>query len=49
MDDYIDAIANILEEANTNPETITEAAFTQTVFRLGEVKAAKALDLVWSE
>ena len=49
MDDFIDAMANILEEANTNPETVTEAPFTQPVRRLDEVKAAKELDLVWSE
>lgn len=49
MDDFIDAMAKILEEANTNPETVTEAAFTQPVRRLDEVKAAKELDLVWSE
>ena len=49
MDDFIDAMAKILEEANTNPETVTEAPFTQPVRRLDEVKAAKELDLVWSE
>ena len=27
MDDFIDAMAKILEEANTNPETVTEAPF----------------------
>ena len=31
MDDFIDAMAKILEEANTNPETVTEAPFTQPV------------------
>ena len=46
MDDFIDAMAKILEEANTNPETVTEAPFTQPVRRLNEVKAAKELDLV---
>ncbi len=49
MDDFIDATAKILEEANTNPETVTEAPFTQLVRQLDEVKAAKELDLVWSE
>ena len=49
MDDFIDAIVKILEEANTNPETVAEAPFTQPVRRLGEVKAAKELDLVWNE
>ncbi len=49
MDDFVDAMAKILEEANTHPETVTEAPFTQPVRRLDEVKAAKELDLVWSE
>jgi len=49
MDDFIGAMAKILEEANTNPETVTEAPFTQPVRRLDEVKVAKELDLVWSE
>jgi|TARA_R110000796_G_scaffold79489_2_gene176606 hypothetical protein len=31
------------------PETVTEAPFIQPVRRLDEVKAAKELDLVWSE
>jgi len=45
VDDFIDAMTKILEEANTNPET----PFTQPARRLDEVKAAKELDLVWSE
>jgi len=49
MDDFIDAMAKILEEANTNPETVTEAPSTQSVRRPDEVKAAKELDLVWGE
>ena len=49
MDDFIDAMAKILEEANTNPETVTEAPFPQPVRRRDEVKAARELDLVWSE
>ncbi|MFP1680592.1 hypothetical protein ACLD02_17990 [Alloalcanivorax sp. C16-2] len=28
MDDFVDAMAKTLEEANTNPETVTEAPFT---------------------
>ncbi len=49
MDGFIDAMTKILEEANPNPETVTEAPFNQPVRRLDEVKAAKVLDLVWSE
>ena len=49
MDDFIDTMARLLEEANTNAETVAEAPFTQPVRRLDDVKAAKELDLVWSE
>jgi glycine cleavage system P protein (glycine dehydrogenase) subunit 2 len=49
MDDFIDAMTKILEEANANPETVTEAPFTQPVRRLDDVEAAKELDLVWGE
>lgn len=49
MDDFIETMAKILKEANTDPKTFTEAPFTQSVRRLDEVKAAKDLDLVWSE
>ena len=35
--------------SSINPETVTEAPFTQPVRRLDDVKAAKELDLVWSE
>ena len=41
MDDFIDAMAKILEEANTNPETVTEAPFTQPVRRLDEERCAE--------
>ena len=49
MDDFVDAMAKILEEAKTDPDTVTQAPFTQPVRRLDDVKAAKELDLVWSE
>jgi|TARA_R100000049_G_C1954626_1_gene106582 glycine dehydrogenase subunit 2 len=49
MDDFMDAMAKILEEANTNPKTVTEAPFTQPVRRLDEVKTARALNVGWSE
>ena len=41
MDDFIGAMAKILEEANTNPDTVTEAPFTQPMRRLDEVKAGR--------
>ena len=41
VDDFIGAMAKILEEANTNPDTVTEAPFTQPMRRLDEVKAGR--------
>jgi len=49
IDDFIDAMAKILEEASAHPETVTEAPFTEPVRRLDEVKAAKELDSLWSQ
>ncbi len=49
LDVFVDAMAKILEEAHTNPELVTQAPFTQPVRRLDDVKAAKELDLAWSE
>ena len=49
LDVFVEAMAKILEEAHTNPEIVTQAPFTQPVRRLDDVKAAKELDLVWSE
>ncbi|CUR45382.1 Glycine dehydrogenase [decarboxylating] (glycine cleavage system P2 protein) [Alloalcanivorax xenomutans] len=49
MDDFIAAMEAILHEAKTDPDTVTQAPFTQPVRRLDDVKAAKELDLVWSE
>ena len=49
MDDFVDAMERILNEANTDPDTVTQAPFTQPVRRLDDVKAVKELDLVWSE
>jgi len=42
-------MAKSLEEASTDPDTVTQAPFTQPVRRLDDVKAAKELDLVWGE
>ncbi len=49
MDDFVDAMEQILNEANTDPDTVTQSPFTQPVRRLDDMKAAKELDLVWSE
>ncbi|MFP1680590.1 hypothetical protein ACLD02_17980 [Alloalcanivorax sp. C16-2] len=40
MGDFVAAMAKIPEEANTNPDTVTGAPFTQPVRRLDGVKAA---------
>jgi glycine dehydrogenase subunit 2 len=42
MDDLIDTMAKILEEANINPETVTQAPFTQPVCRLDEVRVERS-------
>jgi len=47
--DFIDAMAKILEEANTNPETVIQALFTLPVRRLGDAKVEKELASVWRE
>jgi glycine dehydrogenase subunit 2 len=49
MDGFSDAMAKILKEANTSSKKVIEAPSTLPVRQLGEVKAAKELDLVWSE
>lgn len=45
MDDSIEDMAKLLEEANTNPDTVTEVPFTLPARRLHEVAAAKESDL----
>lgn len=49
MDDFIAAMEAILHEAKTDPDMVKEAPFTQPVRRLDDVKAARELDLTWSE
>jgi len=49
LDEFVDAMAAILEEARTEPDMVKEAPFTQPVRRLDDVKAARELDLTWSE
>jgi len=49
MDDCVDAMEQILNEAKYDPDTVPQALFTQPVRRLDDVKAAKELDLVWNE
>jgi len=47
LDRFAETMADILQEANENPETVTGAPYTQPVRRLDEVKAARELDLAW--
>ena len=46
LDGFIEAMASILEEARTNPGTVTGAPYTMPVRRLDDVRAARNLDLV---
>ncbi|PKM21964.1 MAG: glycine dehydrogenase (aminomethyl-transferring), partial [Gammaproteobacteria bacterium HGW-Gammaproteobacteria-14] len=47
MDEFIDAMAKILEEAKENPELVKGAPYSQPVRRLDDVRAARELNLVW--
>ena len=47
LDNFVEAMAKILEEAETNPDCLHEAPHTQPVRRLDEVRAARELDLRW--
>jgi glycine dehydrogenase subunit 2 len=49
LDGFVEAMAKIQAEAETHPEMLKEAPHTQPVRRLDEVRAARELDLVWSE
>ncbi len=48
LDEFIEAMKKILEEAKTNPELLQKAPYNQPVGRLDEVKAAKDLNLIWT-
>jgi glycine dehydrogenase subunit 2 len=48
LDRFIDAMQAILQEAKQSPEKLKLAPSEQIVGRLDEVKAARALDLVWT-
>ncbi|MEE4249148.1 MAG: aminomethyl-transferring glycine dehydrogenase subunit GcvPB [Alcanivoracaceae bacterium] len=47
LDEFIDAMAKILEEARENPELVKGAPYSQPVRRLDDVRAARELNLVW--
>lgn len=46
LDGFVKAMASILEEAKTEPETVTSAPHKMPVRRLDDVRAARQLDLV---
>lgn len=47
LDGFIDAMAQIKREAETDPDLVTGAPHTLPVRRLDDVRAAKQLDLTW--
>lgn len=47
LDQFIQAMQSILEEAKNNPDLLLNAPHTTPVGRLDEVKAARELDLTW--
>jgi glycine dehydrogenase subunit 2 len=47
LDGFIDAMAQILKEAQQEPERVKGAPYTMPVRRLDDVRAAKQLDLRW--
>lgn len=49
LDQFIQALQEILLEAQANPLQLKAAPYGLPVRRLNEVKAAKELDIVWRE
>ncbi|HLF22771.1 MAG TPA: aminomethyl-transferring glycine dehydrogenase subunit GcvPB, partial [Burkholderiales bacterium] len=47
LDRFVDALAEILREIDTNPELVKTAPHTTPVRRLDDVRAARELDLTW--
>jgi len=47
LDGFIEALCNIKQEAEENPEQVKGAPYTLPVKRLDDVRAARELDLVW--
>jgi glycine cleavage system P protein (glycine dehydrogenase) subunit 2 len=47
LDDFVQAMEEILEEVHSQPELVKTAPHTTPVRRLDEVKAARELDLAW--
>ncbi len=49
LDAFVEIMEKIIEEAKTSPDQVTSAPWTLPVRRLDDVRAARELDLVWSE
>ena len=49
LDAFVDALVAIAEEAESQPDMVRGAPYSLPVRRLDDVKAARELDLVWSE
>jgi glycine dehydrogenase subunit 2 len=47
LDEFVEAMASILKEAENDPETLRQAPVTLPVRRMDELKAGRELDLVW--
>lgn len=47
LDNFVQALTEIQQEAETQPELLKNAPHTLPVCRLNDVKAAKELDIVW--
>jgi glycine dehydrogenase subunit 2 len=47
LDNFVTAMSEIQDEAQTNLEKVKNAPYHLPVQRLDEVKAAKDLDIVW--
>jgi glycine dehydrogenase subunit 2 len=49
LDEFADAMINIIDEAKQDPQILKQAPYTLPVRRLDEVKAARELDLAWKD
>ena len=49
LDGFMDAMQQIREEAETDPDLVKGAPYTLPVKRLDEVRAARQLDLAWKD
>ena len=47
LDGFVEAMSKIRHEAESNPELVKGAPYTQPVRRLDDVRAARELDLTW--